>query len=93
MSLRSIPLEMNADGVARIDGLLDRVAQEHGVFLPLAIESGSRAWGFPSPASDYHCRFVFVRHVSQHLTPWPARDVIEFPPEGDLHANGTLARR
>lgn len=24
----------------------------------------------------------------QHLTPWPKRDVIEFPPDGDLDANG-----
>ncbi|MCW5777822.1 MAG: nucleotidyltransferase domain-containing protein, partial [Phycisphaeraceae bacterium] len=74
--------------MARIDTLLDRVAAEHGVFLPLAIESGSRAWGFPSPDSDYDCRFVFVRPIVQHLTPWTPRDVIEFPPQGDLDVNG-----
>ena len=86
--MRNIPPEMDAGCVARIDGLLDRVAEERQVFLPLAIESGSRAWGFPSPDSDYDCRFIFVRRISQHLSPWPARDVIEFPPEGDLDANG-----
>jgi uncharacterized protein len=79
---------MHGDKVALIDALLDRVADQHRVFLPLAIESGSRAWGFPSPDSDYDCRFVFVRHVGEHLTPWPPRDVIEFPPEDDLDANG-----
>jgi hypothetical protein len=68
MSLRSIPPEMDADRVAQIDRLLDHVAGEHGVFLPLAVESGSRAWGFPSPDSDYDCRFIFVRRVAQHLT-------------------------
>ena len=88
ISLRSIPPEMDADRVAQIDRLLDHVAGEHGVFLPLAVESGSRAWGFPSPDSDYDCRFIFVRPVAQHLTPWPERDVIEFPLEGDLDANG-----
>jgi uncharacterized protein len=79
---------MEAEKVALIDTLLDRVAGDHRVFLPLAIESGSRAWGFASPDSDYDCRFVFVRRIADHLTPWPARDVIELPPEGDLDANG-----
>ncbi|WOH67044.1 nucleotidyltransferase domain-containing protein [Bradyrhizobium sp. BWA-3-5] len=88
MSLRSIPPEMDGEKVALIDALLDRIADEYGVFLPLAIESGSRAWGFSSPDSDYDCRFIFVRRVAAHITPWPARDVIEFPPEDDLDANG-----
>jgi predicted nucleotidyltransferase len=88
MMLRNIPSDMDTDRVAQIDALLDRVVDEHQVFLPFAIESGSRAWGFPSPDSDYDCRFVFARRISQHLTPWPPRDVIEFPPEADLDANG-----
>jgi predicted nucleotidyltransferase len=88
MSLRSIPFEMNGEKVALIDALLDRIADEHDVFLPLAIESGSRAWGFASADSDYDCRFVFVRRIAAHITPWPGRDVIEFPPEDDLDANG-----
>jgi uncharacterized protein len=88
MSLRIIPPEMNGEKVAQIDALLDRIANEHNVFLPLAIESGSRAWGFPSPDSDYDCRFVFVRRIAGHITPWPARDVIEFSPADDLDANG-----
>jgi predicted nucleotidyltransferase len=88
MSLRSIPPGMNAEKVALIDAMLDRIVDEHRVFLPLAIESGSRAWGFPSPDSDYDCRFVFVRRAADHLTPWTPRDVIELPLEGDLDANG-----
>jgi predicted nucleotidyltransferase len=88
MNLRSIPPEMDGEKVALIDALLDRIADEHDVFLPLAVESGSRAWGFSSPDSDYDCRFVFVRRIAEHITPWPARDVIEFPPDDDLDANG-----
>jgi uncharacterized protein len=88
MRLRTIPPEMDATKVAQIDALLDRITHEHNVFLPLAIESGSRAWGFSSPDSDYDCRFVFVRRTAEHITPWPARDVIEFPPVDDLDANG-----
>ncbi len=60
----------------------------HEVRLPLAIESGSRAWGFPSPDSDYDCRFIFVRPLKQLLTPWPRRDVIEAPLDGVLDVNG-----
>ena len=88
MSLRNIPPEMDGEKVAGIDAMLDRVADEYRVFLPLAIESGSRAWGFSSPDSDYDCRFVFVRHIAEHITPWAARDVIELPLEGELDANG-----
>jgi predicted nucleotidyltransferase len=88
MQLRSIPADMSASKVAGVDGLLDRVVAEHGVHVPLAIESGSRAWGFPSPDSDYDCRFVYVRPVRKHLTPWPQRDVIEFALEEELDANG-----
>ena len=67
---------------------LARVRAEQGVHLPLAVESGSRAWGFPSPDSDWDVRFVFVRPVAQHLTPWPARDVIELPLTAELDVNG-----
>ncbi len=81
MSLRSIPDSFSPGAVAAIDARLDAICAEHGVEIPLAIESGSRAWGFPSPDSDYDCRFVFVRPVEQHLSPWPRRDVIETPLE------------
>lgn len=93
MSLRSIPADMDAGKVAAIDAMLDRIADEHRVFLPLAVESGSRAWGFASPDSDYDCRFVYVRRVIDHITPWPVRDVIELPLEGDLDANGWDLRK
>ncbi len=93
MSLRSIPADMDAGKVASIDAMLDRIAGEHRVFLPLAVESGSRAWGFASPDSDYDCRFVYVRRTIDHITPWPVRDVIELPLEGDLDANGWDLRK
>jgi len=88
MSLRSIPANFAAETVRQIDACLDAVCTEHAVAIPLAIESGSRAWGFPSPDSDYDCRFVFVRPIDQHLSPWPHRDVIETPLVGDLDING-----
>lgn len=76
------------DPPAAVQSALARIRAEQGVAIPLAIESGSRAWGFPSPDSDWDARFLFVRPVAQHLTPWPARDVIELPISGDLDVNG-----
>ncbi|WP_067544680.1 nucleotidyltransferase domain-containing protein [Nocardia crassostreae] len=88
MTLRSIPTSMDTAVVATIDGELDRIEREHRVKVLLAIESGSRAWGFPSPDSDYDCRFVYVRTAADYLTPWAGRDVIETPLVGLLDVNG-----
>ena len=88
MSLRSIPASMDAGKVARIDAAVDNIVREHGVVIGLAVESGSRAWGFPSPDSDYDCRFVYIRPLAHYLTPWPRRDVIELPLVDELDVNG-----
>jgi uncharacterized protein len=50
--------------------------------------AAARAWGFPSPDSDYDCRFVYIRPLAHHLTPWPRRDVIELPLVDELDVNG-----
>jgi predicted nucleotidyltransferase len=68
--------------------MLERVRADHGVAIPLAIESGSRAWGFPSPDSDYDCRFLFVRSERDYLSLWRKRDVIEMPVDRVLDVNG-----
>ncbi len=74
--------------VAEIDRRLASVSTEHAVEVRWAIESGSRAWGFPSPDSDYDCRFLFVRARDQYLSLWPARDVIETPLDKTYDVNG-----
>ncbi len=88
MNLRSIPAELSEHRVSEIDRILDGLEREHRVTIPLAVESGSRAWGFASPDSDYDCRFVYIGKPERYLSPWSARDVIEVPLEGDFDLNG-----
>ena len=38
-----------------------KIEELEDVKIIMAIESGSRAWGFASPDSDYDVRFVYVR--------------------------------
>lgn len=74
--------------VAEIDRRLRAVEHEDEVRIPWAIESGSRAWGFPSPDSDYDCRFLFVRPRDRYISLWPERDVIETPLDKTFDVNG-----
>lgn len=54
----------------------------------LAVESGSRAWGFASPDSDYDVRFIYVRPRESYLRLDRPRDVIELPADEVLDVNG-----
>jgi len=56
----------DVEAVRQIRSRLGLVRQS-GVKILFAIESGSRAWGFPSPDSDYDCRFVYIWPVDDHL--------------------------
>ena len=85
--MRAIPSDFDPAVVAAIDRRLDAVAAEP-VAIGLAIESGSRAWGFASPDSDYDCRFLYVRPRAAYLSLWPGRDVIETPLDGLLDVGG-----
>jgi predicted nucleotidyltransferase len=86
--MRSIPDSFAAEEVTAIDARLDAVVRDEQVAIPLAIESGSRAWGFASPDSDYDCRFLYLRRRRDYLALWPPRDVIETPLDGLLDVNG-----
>ena len=84
-----IPVGMRAE----IDRRLALVEATHGVRLLLAVESGSRAWGFPSPDSDYDVRFVYVRPRDWYLSLTPGRDVIEAPIVDDIDLGGWDIRK
>lgn len=66
-------------GAEEIAARLAEVAAEAGVRVLFAVESGSRAWGFASPDSDWDIRFVYAAPLADYLTVRPRRDVIEQP--------------
>jgi predicted nucleotidyltransferase len=86
-ALRTLDASFDPAIVAAIDARLNSLVDEH-VDVLLAIESGSRAWGFPSPDSDYDCRFIYARRRDDYLKLFPPRDVIEFPLGDALDVNG-----
>lgn len=64
------------------------IEARESVKILFAIESGSRAWGFPSPDSDYDARFIYVRQPDWYLSIQPRRDVIKLPIDDLLDING-----
>lgn len=61
---------------------------KENIRILLAVESGSRAWGFASPDSDYDVRFIYVRPWEEYLRLENTRDVIELPIDEVLDVNG-----
>ena len=46
---------------------IGQLEKEQGITILLAAESGSRAWGCPSPDSDYDVRIIYKRSKSEYL--------------------------
>ncbi|MDE6951217.1 MAG: nucleotidyltransferase domain-containing protein [Lachnospiraceae bacterium] len=76
------------DIIAEINEKLNEIERTEGVRILHAVESGSRAWGFASPDSDYDVRFVYVRPKEDYLRLDEPRDVIEWQLDEVLDING-----
>ena len=81
------------DIIAEINEKLDEIERKEGVRILHAVESGSRAWGFASPDSDYDVRFVYVRPKEDYLRLDEPRDVIEWQLDEVLDINGWDLRK
>jgi predicted nucleotidyltransferase len=76
-----------------VQARLDMIRRDENVRVLMVVESGSRAWGFPSPDSDYDIRFVYVRPRDAYLALRPVRDVIEQPIVDEIDLNGWDIRK
>ena len=80
---------------AEIQSRLRRAETEHEVRVLLAVESGSRAWGFASPDSDFDARFIYINRMDWYLSIGleEQRDVIEYPIVDEMDINGWDLRK
>ncbi|MEG9499157.1 nucleotidyltransferase domain-containing protein [Mannheimia indoligenes] len=62
----------------QIQQKLAQISQKSDLHFLLAVESGSRAWGFPSPDSDYDVRVIFIRPMTDYLSIDIPKDTFEY---------------
>ncbi len=72
---------------------LFEIEAKEGVKILHAVESGSRAWGFASPDSDYDIRFIYVRRKDFYLMLQKTSDVIEWQLDETFDINGWDIRK
>jgi predicted nucleotidyltransferase len=80
---------------AEVKRRLAKVEEDEGVRIVIAIESGSRAWGFASPDSDFDVRFIYCRRESWYfsLDIEEKRDVLEYGITDEIDLNGWDLRK
>ncbi|RZJ74364.1 MAG: nucleotidyltransferase domain-containing protein [Flavobacterium sp.] len=67
---------------------LSDVETQKQVKVVHAVESGSHAWGFASPDSDYDIRFIYKNPAEWYISLWEKPDVIEFMTKEDFDGSG-----
>ncbi|TAE79317.1 MAG: nucleotidyltransferase domain-containing protein [Bacteroidetes bacterium] len=73
----------------RIKEQLNEIEKQHQIKILYACETGSRAWGFPSPDSDYDVRIIYRHDLDWYLSLSDKKDTIEFMSEdGELDVTG-----
>lgn len=72
---------------------LKAIEHDKHIDILFAVESGSRAWGFASPDSDYDIRFVYKHKKEWYLNLWEPTDTIQFMTEDDLDGSGWDLRK
>ena len=79
--------------LARIQAALTDLEATRNIRVLYACESGSRAWGFPSPDSDYDVRFIYAHPAAWYLTLDEGPDTLNFPVDAELDLAGWELRK
>lgn len=75
-----------------IRDILTEIEEKQKICVLYACETGSRAWGFPSPDSDFDIRFIYMHERDWYLSLSHRRDTIEHM-DGDLDITGWDLRK
>lgn len=67
---------------------IKEIEEKENIRVLHVIESGSRAWGFASPDSDYDVRFIYVRDKDFYLSLRENKDFIDWELNEILDING-----
>lgn len=67
---------------------MKEIEEKESIKVLHVIESGSRAWGFASPDSDYDVRFIYVRNKDFYLSLRDTKDFIDWELNEVLDING-----
>jgi hypothetical protein len=79
---------MSEEIISRIRNKLTEIEEKENIRILHCVESGSRAWGFASPDSDYDVRFIYARPEEWYLRLDKTRDVIEWQLDDVYDING-----
>jgi uncharacterized protein len=74
--------------IEEIEKELRRLETEHEIKILLAVESGSRAWGFASGDSDWDVRYIYINRLEWYLKIDPLKDSQEEILPNDLDLSG-----
>jgi uncharacterized protein len=75
-----------------IKDILTEIEQKKKIKILYACETGSRAWGFPSPDSDYDVRFIYMHERDWYLSLSQRKDTIEHM-DGEMDITGWDLRK
>lgn len=76
-----------------IEQKLSELEKTENIKILYACESGSRAWGFASPDSDFDVRFIYSRNINHYLSIQDSTDVVGLPVNEVLDIGGWDIRK